>query len=200
MIPVPNPIAEPPNFDADCRTKGNHWLAKPENRGKTKGFPAYWTQFEAELEAGFQARCGWWAMRIQTGTVDHFFSKAKPANRDLIYEWKNYRHAEATLNGSKKSHDDAVLDPFEVGDGWFEVLLPSMQLVCTPCIPPQMQAKADNTLEKLHLAKGAKVRRNRKRWYDDYKAGKITMSGLEDFAPLIATAVKKLQASGLPLP
>jgi len=198
MIPVVNPIAEPTDFDAECRQKGNKWLAA--NPAQTKGFPAYWTKFEAELEAGFYVRCGWWAMRIDSGTLDHFLRKAKPANRHRIYEWSNYRHAAGTVNSSKKNHDDAVLDPFEVGDDWFEVDLPSMQLICTPKIPANLQAKADFTLKQLKLAKGAKVRRNRKRWYDDYKTGKITMTGLEDIAPLIAAAVRRLQNHGQPLP
>jgi hypothetical protein len=200
MIPVVNPIAEPPDFDAQCRRKGNAWLARAENAGKTKGFPSYWTKFEAELETGFHARCGWWAMRIDSGTVDHFFSKSKPANRSKIYEWSNYRHAAGTLNGSKKTHDDAVLDPFEVGPDWFEVILPSMQLIQTAQIPSGLRSKADFTLKKLKLDKGTKVRRNRKRWYDDYKSGKISLSGLEDIAPLIAKAVKKWQSLGQPLP
>ena len=33
-------------------------------------------------------------MRIQSGTVDHYFSKNKPTNRHLVYEWGNcHRHA-----------------------------------------------------------------------------------------------------------
>ncbi len=199
-----NPIPEPPSFDADCRKKGNAWLAA--NPTKKKGFPSHWTKFESELEAGFHARCGWWAMRIDSGSVDHFLSKAKPANRGVIYEWSNYRHAAGTVNGSKKNHDDAVLDPFEVGQDWFEVILPSMQLICTSRVPAHLQAKADFTLGKLHLVNGKKVRRNRMRWYEDYKKNLqdsstgISIGALEHIAPLIASAVKRLQANGQPLP
>lgn len=201
MIPVANPIPEPPTFNAQCRAKGNAWLAKPKNAGKTKGFPSrYWTQFEPELGAGFHFRCGYWAMLIQSGTVDHFFSKAVPVNRHLVFEWSNYRYVEASVNSLKKNHDDAVLDPFQVGVGWFEVDLPSMQLVCTQRIPAHLRAKADFTLSELQLERGVKVRRNRKRWYDDYKSGKINMTGLEDYAPLVAEAVKKLEAGQQPLP
>jgi hypothetical protein len=200
MIPVANPIPEPTAFKARCRKRGNDWLANPKNAGKTRGFPAYWIEFEEQLEAGFHARCGWWAMRIESGTVDHFMSKAIPANRRLIYEWSNYRHASGTVNSSKKNHDDSVLDPFEIQDGWFKVILPSMQLIRTPNIPANMRTKAGFTLTKLKLANGIKVRRNRKRWYEDYKNGKITIVGLEDYAPLIADAVKALLASGQPLP
>jgi hypothetical protein len=200
MIPVANPITEPTDFNTRCRQTGNAWLALPKNAGKTKGFPPYWREFEEQLEAGFHARCGWWAMRIDSGTVDHFMSKAVPANRPLIYEWSNYRHASATVNSSKKNLDDQVLDPFEVQADWFEVILPSMQLLCTAAIPPALKSKADFTLKKLKLENGSKVRRVRKRWYEDFKQGRITMGGLEEFAPLIAAAVRKLQAAGLPLP
>lgn len=198
MIAVANPVPEPAEFDVQCRQKGNKWLTA--NPAKTKGFPGYWTKFEAELEAGFHARCGWWAMRIESGTVDHYFSKSKAANRHLIYEWKNYRHAAGTVNSSKKNHDDAVLDPFEVGDGWFEVNLASMELTWTSNLPANLRTKTEFTLKKLHLAKGTKVRRYRKRLYDEYKDGKLTLAGLEDYAPLIARAVKKLLAAGQPLP
>jgi hypothetical protein len=199
MIPVVNPIPEPPDFEVECRQKGNQWLADHPN-AKSKSFPAHWTKFEAELEAGFHRRCGWWAMRIDSGTVDHYMSKERPASRHLVYEWSNYRHAAGTLNSSKKQVDDKVLDPFDVQAGWFEVLLPSMLLVRTNNVPQQLRDKADYTLTRLKLASGTKVRRNRKRWYEDYKANKITRDGLRDYAPLIAAAVERLEANHQPLP
>jgi hypothetical protein len=132
--PGGEPFPEPPTFDAECRAKGNAWLAKPENAGKTNGFPSrYWRPFEPELESGFQSRCGYWGMLIQSGTVDHFFSKALPAIRHLVFEWSNYRYTEASVSAMKKNHDDRVLDPFEI-----EVDIPSMQLVCTARIPQHL--------------------------------------------------------------
>ena len=86
MIPVPNPIREPAEFDRDCRLPGNAWLsANPSARPKS--FPAHWIKFEADLEAAFACRCGWWAMRIQSGTVDHFLSKNQAANRHLVQDY-----------------------------------------------------------------------------------------------------------------
>jgi hypothetical protein len=199
MIPVPKPISEPGTFDRDCRQPGNQWLAVNPT-ALTKNFPAFWTRFEAELETAFASRCGWWAMRIQAGTVDHYFCKNKPANRPLVYEWGNYRHAAPTLNSSKQELDDQVLDPFEVQTGWFEVLLPSMQLVRTALVPTQLQAKADFTLRRLKLVDGPKVRRIRQRYYEDYKQRKLTSAGLRDYAPLVAEVVAKWEAAGQPLP
>jgi len=200
MIPVTNPIQEPPDFDVECRQLGNDWLAA-HPAAKPKSFPSHWIKFEAELENGFGCRCGWWAVRIDSGTVDHFFSKAKPANRGLVYEWSNYRHSAATLNSSKKNLDDQVLDPFEIQADWFEVLLPSMLVVRTGQVPQHLQIKADFTLDRLKInGVNAKCRRIRKRYYDDYKTGKLTPAGLRDYAPLIAEAVRRMEANHQPLP
>jgi hypothetical protein len=199
VIPVPNPIPEPASFDRDCRRPGNQWLAAHPN-ADSKSCPSHWTRFEADLETAFVCRCGWWAMRIECGTVDHFFSKNKPANRRLVYEWSNYRSAAPTLNSSKKELDDQVLDPFEIQPGWFEVLLPSMQLVRTALVPAHLQAKADFTLRRLRLDNGPKVRRNRQRYYEDYKNHGLPPALLRDYAPLVAEAVARWEASGHPLP
>lgn len=136
-------------------------------------------------------------MYIPTGHVDHFLSKD---NRpDLAYEWSNYRYIEGTVNSAKKKLDDQILDPFEVDDAWFELILPSMQLTLTSALPSNFKTKAELTLQKLHLIDGLKVVRNRKRWYESYKAG-TPFPELEKFAPMVAKAVKKLEDAGRPLP
>jgi len=195
MIPVANPIPKPALFDENCRRPGLQWLRI--NR-TSKKFPSHWREFQPDLAEGFHNRCGWWAMRIADGAVDHYLSKEN--HRRLAYSWNNYRYIAGTVNSSKKKRDDTMLDPFEVQPGWFEVQLPSMQLIRTDQVPQDLRAKADFTLTKLHLRNGIKVRRNRKRWYDDYKANKVTRDGLRDYAPLIAAAVERLEANHQPLP
>ena len=194
MIPVPKPD-EPKSFDADCRKPGNQWLAAHPG---SKKFPSRWRQFQPDLEDAFSRRCGWWAVRITDGAVDHFLSKEN--HRDQAYEWKNYRYIAGSVNSSKGNHDDAVLDPFEIQAGWFEVILPSMQLIATAQVPPQLQAKADFTIKQLKLANGPKIRKIRKRYYEDFKANKLTPAGLADYAPLVAEAVQRWQQTGQPLP
>ena len=100
------------------------------------------------------------------------------------------------MNGSKGNHDDKVLDPFEVQDGWFEVLLPSMQLLVSDQVPAALVGKARFTLKQLRLCGGTKVVRCRKRWYEEFKEGRLTFEGLEKLAPLVAKVVKKLQDAG----
>lgn len=194
MIPVANPIPEPPSFDAGCRQPGKTWLQKNPT---SQNFPTHWRTFLDDLAAGFHERCGWWAMRIGDGAVDHYLSKLH--HRHLAYEWSNYRYIAPTANSGKKNWDAAILDPFHIQPGWFEVQLPSMLLVPTPALPQNLAQMAAFTIEKLHL-NGSKIRRNRIRWYQDYKDKGLPLENLADFAPLIASAVQELQKQGRPLP
>ena len=196
MIPVPNPIRKPRSFTRDCETPGKAW--ERANPASNK-FPAHWRKYQPQLAAGFQDRCGWWAMRIADGAVDHYLSKKFHRNR--AYDWNNYRYISTSVNSSKQNHDADVLDPFDVQPGWFEVQLPSMLLRRTSLVPPAFQAKADFTIKKLRLVSGRKVRRIRRAWYEDYKKGLITDAGLAAYAPLVAEAVTKWKLTkGLPLP
>lgn len=196
MIPVAHPIRKPRNFTRDCETPGKAWEHAHPNSNK---FPALWQKFQPELADGFHDRCGWWAMRIADGAVDHYLSKTK--HRKRAYLWTNYRYISPSVNSSKGTHDKKVLDPFKIQPGWFEVQLPSMLLRRTALVPPAFQAKADFTLKQLRLVSGHKVRRNRRAWYEDYKKGLITQAGLAAYAPLVAEAVTKwINTKGLPLP
>ena len=130
MIPVAPP-PEPGYFDAKVRQPGQAWLNNPANDGKR---PAdHWTHCCEDLREGFQGLCGYGAMWLPEGTVDHYLSCKN--HRDLAYEWSNYRFVSARINSRKGSLDDTILDPFEVGEGWFEVILPSMQLIVTSQVP-----------------------------------------------------------------
>ncbi|MDB9467696.1 hypothetical protein [Dolichospermum circinale] len=120
-----NPPAEPENFDAKARQPGNNWLEKNPDKKRPKD---YWSNFKSDLADGFGNLCGYTAMYDSTGgTVDHYLSwKYHP---HLTYEWSNYRFAFGRVNSSKGTLDNQILDPFEVEDDWFEILLPSLQLV-----------------------------------------------------------------------
>jgi hypothetical protein len=193
MIPVPRP-PEPDSFDARCRQPGNTWLA---NNPTSQKFPAYWIPFQPDLGAAFAWRCGWWAMWVTDGEVDHYLSKKN--HRELAYEWRNYRFIAGTVNSSKLRHDNNVLDPYEVVQGWFEILLPSLELVITNNVPQNFRAKAEFTLTKLKLDRGEKIRRVRRKYYERYKQDG-NLNGLRHDAPLIADAVQKCLNNGRPLP
>ncbi len=130
------------------------------------------------------------------GTVDHFRScKNAP---ELAYEWTNYRHCSARINQYKGMSDEDVLDPFEIEDDWFEIILPSMQLVPTDKLPDQHRKRALYTLERLRLLGGPSdnwVVRQRRSWYRRYLNGKAPLELLDEFAPMIARAIRKRDAA-----
>ncbi len=183
------PVSEPPDFDQNARQRGHKWLA--ENPYATRPRD-YWTPFKPQLADGFGNLCGYTAMYESVGTVDHYQSWKN--NKPLAYEWSNYRFAAGWINSSKLNADDQVFDPFEVEDGWFEILLPSLQLVVTSAVPVNKRTQAEYTLERLHLRDDERVIRQREAWYRRYQENKLTLKGLEEVAPLLARAIRKQQS------
>jgi hypothetical protein len=132
-------------------------------------------------------------MYCPVGTVDHYLSwQNHPAK---AYDWENYRFADGWINSSKQGADDRVLDPYIVGEGWFEILLPSLQLVVTDRVPPEERGRAAYTLKRLHLRDDERVIRQRRMWLALYEQGELTLAGLAKGAPLIAAAVVKRDRS-----
>lgn len=185
------PPSEPDDFDDEARKPGNKWLRDHSN-GRPKD---YWTAFKADLANGFHDLCAYTAMYEAVGTVDHYLSCDN--HRDLTYEWSNYRFASGWINSSKRTEDDKILDPFIVADDWFEIILPSLQLVMTAAVPNHEKVRAKHTLNRLHLSNDERVIRQRREWYRMYQDGELTLDGLEKKAPLIARAIRKQRAATL---
>ena len=191
MIHVPHPIPEPAGFDQKCRKAGNDWLSKNPNCKRPRDF---WSPFRPALADGFSNRCGYGAMWIASGTVDHFVSVN--ADKTKAYEWDNYRFSDGSIN-SVKNKTETILDPFDVEDGWFEILLPSMQLIMTDAVPPRFQEQARHTIERLKLRDHETLLRQRREWYRMYQEGELNLDGLRKKAPLIAAAVVKQIAAAM---
>ncbi|MFQ2713495.1 hypothetical protein ACK3YJ_01130 [Aeromonas caviae] len=184
-------LTEPAEFDARCRQTGQQWLqANPKADRKPGQRPRdYWSPFKPQLADGFRQLCAYGAMYEPVGTVDHFLPI--DADESLAYEWANYRFAAGWINSSKNKAV-GILDPLDVRSGWFEVLLPSLQLVLVPeRVPEPLHGLAEQTLIRLHLRDDERVLRQRRAWYQMYQAGKLTLEGLHEVAPLIAMAVEK---------
>jgi hypothetical protein len=94
------------------------------------------------------------------------------------------------INSSKRNAT-GILDPFEVEDDWFEIILPSLQLIMTDRIPPEFRKRAEDTIERLHLRDDERVIRQRRSWMKMYEQGKLRLDVLREFAPLIARAIEK---------
>jgi hypothetical protein len=183
--------AEPPDFDARVRKPGQAWLAKSD----TTPTPSYWRRAARDLRRAFKDRCGYTAMwQSSPGTVDHFVSRDE--DRSRAYEWNNFRYAAAWINSSKSAlRSDQVLDPYEVGDDWFEILLPSCQMIMTERCPPSHHERARNMLVRLRLGHDEAVVSYRQEWYRMYCDGELSLEGLDRKAPLLARAIRKQEAA-----
>lgn len=208
MIRHAPPPPEPPDFDAEVRVPGLAWLEEtlapwfektlpkdqPEQKHPT--FPPHWTspQCKDALFTHFQDRCAYSCVRDYSLQVDHYLSTENHPN--LAYEWTNLRPIASWLNSTKGTKDDAVLDPYEVGEDWFRLLLPSMLLEMTDVVPPEVRSRAEYTLKELHLDQGQRVLRHRMTYYKEFrKNGTKSFPDLQTEAPLIAKAVERaLQA------
>ena len=200
MIHVPSPIRpEPPRFEEECRQEGRGWL--DQWRAKQVTLPDrpkdFWSPFRPDLRRGFGLRCGYYAMYVHDGQVDHSTSwKTCKENGtpELVYEWDNFRFVDGALNSRKKTLDDQVLDPFEVQSGWFEVELPTLFLRVV-AVPPARQSAARLTLEKLELDQGSRALELRWEWYEAHRRG-MPLPLLHEKAPLVAQAVERWIGEG----
>ncbi len=181
------PVPEPAEFDSQARQPGRQWLlTHPTGRIRD-----LWSPFTPNLELGFGNLCGYLAMEIPFGEIDHYLSKSEA--RCLAYEWSNYRYVCERMNkrkGSRSPEGIHVLDPFGVQDDWFEVELPSFHLVATDRIPPEYRERAEYTIKKLRLARDPRILRLRQAWYKRYQEG-LSLEELKKAAPLIARAIEK---------
>jgi len=208
MIPVP-PLTrdnEPELFHVNCREPGAAFLAEDPPRDPHEK-SEWWCQFQPDLAEHFSHRCGWTALAIGLeGDVDHYLAcgdrEGRPSpHRHLAFEWGNYRYASGTINSRKGNLDDAILDPCEVDEGWFEIVLPNFVLIPTDRLPEVLRGKAETTIEKLKLFNDHKIRFSRWEWYSRYwNNGNPLMDLLQNDAPLVAAAVKKALDAGEPLP
>lgn len=193
MIPVGR-VAKPRGYDA-VKQRGDAWLRANPHSKRPKDL---WSPYLSHLANGFSHRCGYAAMLDPTGgSVDHYLSwHQRP---DLAYDWSNFRFVSSILNASKRTADDAVLDPYLVQSGWFEILLPSLQMRLTSSVPAKHRTRAEYTLNRLKLRDGEKVIRWRRHYYEAYQQGKLDLDGLREWAPLIAEAVERtLPMAGSP--
>ena len=179
------PVPEPEKFQERAKVPANAWLAAHPDAKRPKDF---WSPFKQVLAQGFRDLCAYSAMYEPVGTVDHFVSWREDPSK--AYEWENYRYCAAWINASKGNMPVAeLLDPFEIEDGWFELLLRSLQLRVSDSVPDELRGRAEHMLNRLHLRDDERVVRQRREWYRMYQSGELSLNGLEKKAPLIAAAI-----------
>ena len=181
-------VPEPQAFRDQAAVPGMRWLTEhPEGRP-----PPLWRDFREHLADGFRNLCAYSAMYEPVGTVDHWVSIHE--DRSRAYDWTNYRFASSWMNACKSgAMSSELLDPFVVRDGWFEILLPSLQLVVTQAVPEESRGRAEHVLNRLRLRDDERLLRQRREWHRMYQDGELSLEGLAGKAPLIATAVRASQ-------
>lgn len=131
-------------------------------------------------------------MWIPNGTVDHFRSWAGAGGEAEAYEWRNYRYAAFEMNSAKKpAWDGKLVDPFEIDDDWFEILLPSCLLrIVEERVPQDVLPRVRFTVEKFGLDQSEAIVRVRREWLAMHESGELGIAGLRRKAPLLARAVE----------
>ncbi|MCK5797105.1 MAG: hypothetical protein KAI47_07980 [Deltaproteobacteria bacterium] len=180
------PVPQPNDFADKVEKTGAAWLADNPSAARPKDF---WSPFKPALADGFRYLCAYLAMYEPVGTVDHFVSWNE--DKAKAYEWANYRYCAAWINSSKQNlGTQEILDPFEVEDGWFKIILPSLQLVISHGVPGEHRKRAEFVLTRFHLRDDERIIRQRREWYRMYQDGELNLYGLRKKAPLIARAIE----------
>lgn len=208
MIPVA-PANEPARFDELVRQKGlsaidelvgrKPRLKRPGPRRKKiatseedippDAFPAFWREALDDMLERYERRCAYLALYLEhaTGspTVDHMLPKSR--RWDQVYEWLNYRLCAALINANK-SDMTSLVDPFEVGEGWFALELVGFQVIRGSNAPTSKTAEIDATLPLLNMPDCIKAREE---YVTSYEQGAIELGYLERRAPFIASELRR---------
>jgi hypothetical protein len=146
-------------YETSVLGPGRRWLeahsltqAEPgEPAPKQERPPDYWCRIREELADAFHDRCAYTAMWLShPGTVDHFVSIDE--DRSRAYDWDNFRYCAGWINSSKQAlRSSQLLDPLEIEDDWFEIILPSLELRVTDRCPEHLRERAELMLDNcLH--------------------------------------------------
>ncbi len=149
MIPV-SLKSEYPEFDAQVRQPGKTFLeATPSPTSAQFKRKNYWTRSLAELHAAYSGICAYTSMYLpDRGSVDHYWPKT--AYPELAYEWSNFRLANGRINSTKGNSLD-VLDPFDIGDDWFCLDIPSCLIRANAELGRAVTLRINRTINSLRL-------------------------------------------------
>ena len=195
MIPVA-PAREPAQFDERVRQPGLALIAElaaeagSEHAIPLSQFKPYWRRVLDDLLASYNRTCSYLSLHIPkavgTPSVDHMV--AKSTAWDQVYEWSNYRLACLLMNARKGVAD--VLDPFEIGDGWFALELVEFQVVPGHGLPANVHTRVAETIDTLRLSDSTCCEA-RAEYAQAYWDGDISVSHLRQHAPFVARELER---------
>ncbi len=195
MIRV-TPAKEPPEFDEQVRQPGLALIAQlaaetgSEDSIPSRQFKPYWRRALNDLLTSYNRTCSYLSLHIPravgTPSVDHMVAKSKAW--DQVYEWSNYRLACLLMNARKGVAD--VLDPFEIGEGWFALELVEFQVVPGRGLPADVRRRVVDTIAKLRLSDNVCCEA-RAAYAQAYWAGEVSLSYLQRCAPFVARELER---------
>ena len=188
MIPVQQQ-PEPADFDLRVRQPGLQFLNNADSSAQRAQLPSLWQRIKRELHGAYGGICAYTCMYlVGTGSVDHFLPKK--ANPWLAYEWSNYRLSSERANSRKGEHT-GILDPFQIGSRWFELVFPGCLVVPGENLPPSRIPAAMRTIELLKLNDDDDLVQERCNVVMYLRDGLVQLGFLERRYPFIADELKR---------
>ena len=193
-----SPAPEPDTFDRRVRQPGLRALDRlarkfsvPKSEIPSDRFPDHWRKSLDDLLAAYNRVCSYLCLYIPRGTgarsVDHMVPKSMAWDR--AYEWDNYRLACSLMN-SRKGVATAVLDPFEIEDGWFVLELVAFQVLPAEGLAGTVAAAVGDTIERLRLNDG-ECCGAREEYAEDYWSEYVTLDYVTRRAPFVANELRR---------
>ena len=143
------PQPEPQEFDQRVRKPGNAGLARLRVNGQKLRFNPLWNRVYDDFHRLYGGFCAYTCFyQVDRATVDHFRPKVRHPH--LAYEWDNYRLSSPRTNQFKGKRED-VLDPFEIGDGWFVLDFPSCLIRVRDGLEDALADAVTCTIDALRL-------------------------------------------------
>lgn len=190
MIPVKKQ-PEPDDFEDKIAKKGRKFLAQNPHPNSWKN-RSYWTEALPSLWIAYKSVCAycchWIPLEQGSASVDHFIPKSVLPGK--AYDWDNYRLAALKMNAKKGDFTD-VVDPFELTEGTFWLLFPSMQVKPNPELPENQKKRIWDTIRRLDLNDDEVLVRSRLGWVLNYCDGRINFEFLKENAPFIAFEIER---------
>lgn len=177
---------EPHHFRELVRDPGLKFL-KSNPKPKSGEWKSYWQRALPDLHDAYLGVCAYSAFWAPDCTVDHFVPKSvSPA---LAYEWDNFRLATPKMNSRKRDYTD-VLDPFEIGNGWFVLEFPSLIVKPNSELSEDTRSKVLATIERLRLNDDDYCLKFRVRWVLEY-CRTPDLGILRQVAPFVALELER---------
>lgn len=186
MIKV-NLQPEPNDFNIKVKKRGQDFLSKvPRPRGKQWKNKDFWCDAIPDMMEAYNSICAYSSLWIKPDqpTIDHYISRDEDANQ--AYEWKNFRLARWRINTRKGKHKD-VLDPFAIGEAWFELDFTTFGIKPNPKLDQSEKEAVIKTIERLNLD-NTDYREAREAWFTHLKHD---ISKLEEKAPFIVSEMQR---------